>query len=384
MGGNALKELETRRVDRNEYMEIRDHVLMTLRNGKLGERKIEDILAYRTKPDFGDLDVLVETFSGESIDWMGKIKELFNPRQIAHNSSCYSFDYKNFQIDLILTPTDDFDSSYVYFAWNDLGNLMGRVFKKLGFKYGHKGLSYIWRNPDNEFNAFAEGVISKDMRTIFEFGDFDYDRYMQGFDTLEDIFEWVAASKYFNPQIYLLDNRNHVSRTRDKKRKVYNLFLQWCADTDGLNQYPWAEMRERAGYHSTGNFFQEAIKLFPDLPTLNCKVLGLRDRELKVKGKFNGAHVARLTGLHHKELGIFIQNFVFYHGGKNEMYKKLHHATQDFVDAMVTGLWNKIQDGYITFTYADGKVIMREHGQTYQEVVNEESEFGATGGYVPE
>lgn len=369
MGGNALKGLDTRRVGKNEYMEIRDHVIRTIRDdcqimARVGDeqvcRRIEDILFYRDKDSFGDLDVLVETFSGESMDWIDKIRELFSPKQIAHNSNCYSFDYKDFQIDLILTPTDDFDTSYVYFAWNDLGNLMGRVYKKLGFKYGHKGLSYIWRNPDNEFNAFAEYVISKDMRTIFEFGDFDYDRYMLGFDTLEEIFKWVSASKYFNPQIYLLDNRNYVSRTRDKKRKVYNLFLQWCADTDGLNQYPWVEMRERAGYHSAGNFFQEAIKMFPDLPRLNCNVLSLHDRDTKVKSKFNGEHISKITGLHHKELGIFIQNFMFYHEGKNELYKKLHHMTQKGVDELVLCLWSKIQDGSIVFTYADGKVVMEK------------------------
>jgi hypothetical protein len=65
MGGNALKEIETRRVNRAEYDQIKNIVLSKLAQRITGAR-INDILAYRTKESFGDLDVLVETFPGDS------------------------------------------------------------------------------------------------------------------------------------------------------------------------------------------------------------------------------------------------------------------------------------------------------------------------------
>ena len=41
--------------------------------------------------------------------------------------------------------------------------------------------------------------------------------------------------------IFLLENRNYQSRVRDRKRKTYTEFLQWCENHPGLPAYTYPE-----------------------------------------------------------------------------------------------------------------------------------------------
>jgi len=347
MGGNALKEITTRRVDREEYIKIRDYVIEKISSGianhSFVNRRILDIPAYRTKESFGDLDILLETFSGESLNYADMIHGWFSPKQLVTNSGVYSFDYENFQIDLILTPTEYYDTSLSYYSWNDLGNLAGRIFKKLGFKYGHKGLSYIFRDKDNQFNSFAEIVVSKDIKKIIEFGDLNYEEFIVGFDTVEQMFRWVSKSKYFHKDIYLLHNRNHISRTRDKKRKIYNEFRTWCETAQGLPEYPWTEMREQDGYAGKPEFLQLALKTFDGFDIQHCKILSQHENLLRVKQNFNGEIVSRITGLQGKELGVFMQHFVNSIGGKSELIRNFLHATTSGIEIQIKNEYAKFR-----------------------------------------
>lgn len=359
MGGNALKNVATRRVHREEYFLIRNAVLVQLKddlNWNSGLRvRCQDIQAYRTKQDFGDLDILVETFPGYSVNYTELITNLFDPYEIVHNSNCYSFDYQGLQVDLILTPTEDYDTSYNYYAWNDLGNLAGRIYKKLGFKYGHRGLSYIFRSPENKFNAFAEVIVSKDLKAILEFGDLDYDEFKAGFDTVEQMFHWVSRSKYFHKDIYLLHNRNHVSRTRDKKRKIYNEFLTWCETAEGLPEYPWTEMREQDGYSGKPEFLREALQKFDGFAVLHCNTVFLQEISERARAKFNGEIVGRYTGLKGKQLGAFMHWTIEQSGGKKELWPKLAHYTTEAIEA------------FIKYRFSEFEM------QSFEEVSNEEN-----------
>ena len=306
MGGNALKEITTRRVDREEYIKIRDYVIEKISSGianhSFVNRRILDIPAYRTKESFGDLDILLETFSGESLNYADMIHGWFSPKQLVTNSGVYSFDYENFQIDLILTPTEYYDTSLSYYSWNDLGNLAGRIFKKLGFKYGHKGLSYIFRDKDNQFNSFAEIVVSKDIKKIIEFGDLNYEEFIVGFDTVEQMFRWVSKP-----------------------------------------EYPWTEMREQDGYAGKPEFLQLALKTFDGFDIQHCKILSQHENLLRVKQNFNGEIVSRITGLQGKELGVFMQHFVNSIGGKSELIRNFLHATTSGIEIQIKNEYAKFR-----------------------------------------
>lgn len=266
--------------------------------------RVEAIRAYGSKDSFGDMDLLFE--STGSVDWKTVLELMFKPKQVVKNGSVWSFEYKDFQIDLILTPSEEFDTSLFYFSYNDLNNLTGRVYHKMGFKFGHRGLSFVLKDGDYQF---SEIVICNNPRKIYEFASYDFTRYQHGFNDLVEIFEFVASSPYFHKDIYLLHNRNHTSRVRDKKRKTYNAFLDWCEKHhDFRHEYQWESMEERGGRKEVEVFMQRAFEMFPDFKVEYDATMVKFDRHRRFKEVFNGDIVRDLTGLEGKELGYFMRD----------------------------------------------------------------------------
>ena len=306
MGGTALKNTETRRYDRDEYFKLEADVVAKLK-AAFPFSRVEAVKAYRTKPSFGDMDVLVEVVNN---DWFSQscredvIKQTFSPNQLVKNGSVVSFDYRQFQIDILFTPTIEFNTAADYFAWNDLGNFVGRLSHKLGFKYGHDGLSFVFRDGDYEFATIS---VSRNTAKTFQFLDLDYKRFVEGFDTMEDVFKFASSSKYFNKHSYDAENRNHRSNTRDKKRKSYHDFGIWMNSTEGLPEYPWDDLKEQGGPKYKEQFINLAFDLFPDFKAKYEQTTLAFQRSLEIKAKFNGHLVNEWTGLQDKELGKLMQ-----------------------------------------------------------------------------
>ena len=129
MGGNALKNCTTRRYQADEYHRLEDEVRKKWREHFLTEA--HPITAYKTKESFGDMDLIVVSETLPPM-WTELVKEVFQPQESVKNGNVFSFEYKQFQIDLIATPLKELVSSTQYFAFNDLGNLIGRVAHSMG------------------------------------------------------------------------------------------------------------------------------------------------------------------------------------------------------------------------------------------------------------
>jgi len=305
MGGNAIKHVA--RLNKEDYENAVEYLIPNLMN-ILGKRTIKVVKAYNNKDSFGDIDILVES-DNLCQKWMSTLKFWYelNDGDFKKNGNVFSFRYKKFnvQVDLILTPKDKLDIAWHYFNYNDLSNLLGRMTKKLGFKLGHNGLFYIERVGDH---IISDICFSTDYFKALEYLELDIERYNKGFDELEDMFEFVASSPYFNPDIYLLHNRNHISRTHDKKRKTYNLFLQWCKENnEKLTHFQYNNENDFNGYGSTNNTRIEFTKkLLDDNRLVHYEVLNNRANYIlkrEFKKYFNGNTVAEYYGLEGKEIG---------------------------------------------------------------------------------
>jgi hypothetical protein len=249
------------------------------------------------------MDVLI-TGIDQNVGIAALLLEEFNYNELKKNSHVFSFDYKELQIDLILTAKEDFHTSIDYYNYNDLGNLLGRIAHKMGYKYGHKGLSVIVREGDYTID---EIVISKNTNEIMAFLGYNPVGRAFGFQTLEDIYEYVASGTYFNPEIFLLDNRNHKSRVRDKKRATYSGFLTWCEENkDTLTHYPWPSLDERGGCRLTEQWINLADLFWPGVKAKIQAVHDYRDKCVASHAKWSGGGVMERTGLKGKELGEFI------------------------------------------------------------------------------
>jgi len=298
MGGNALKHC-TGRFSREKYASVLEQITTDLKYLFPGIR-VEDIKFYEQKESFGDMDLLVSSSALPS-NWVHRLLQHWEPADHHKNGNVLSVEYDGIQVDLIVTKDEDFDSSALYFAYNDLGNLMGRIAHKFGLKYGHEGLGYPFRDGDNLVCVIP---ITKDPEKIFSLLGYDYGRWQQGFKTLEDIFEFTADTAFFNPSIYLLENRNHIARMRDRKRASYTAFLSWCRE-----RYPMMDNPEWRFYTFSEDKKTNLPYIFDNFPEFResyNRVAAALERKKAVKLRFNGDLVRQITGREGKDLGEFM------------------------------------------------------------------------------
>ena len=219
MGGKALG-FETVRLQKCEFTKIQNEVVSIL------SQKFDVVLPTlydSLKESFGDLDLIVpRPVPIDIVEWLTNAfdskKVVYNGESL-QNAMSVSFEYQKFQIDLIFVHPDNLKIAHFYYYGGDMNNYVGRVAAQFCMKFGFNGLYY--EMPGHDF------LISKDPKKIYEFLGFDYSKYEAGFETLNEIFEYVTSSKYFNSEIYQIENLNHINRTRNLKRPNYLKFLDY-------------------------------------------------------------------------------------------------------------------------------------------------------------
>lgn len=301
MGGHALKNTTTRRYAKEEYEAIKQHVIQTLSaNPLFSGRRMQAIEAYRAKDSFGDLDLLIESDGLPHTVWFA-IQEMFAPQDFVRNGTVTSFDVKEFQVDLLLTPSAIYDMSAAYFAYNDLGNLLGRVAYKMGLRYGHQGLGFHVYSEQASNTLLDSVILTDDPMEAMAFLGYDVERWKKGFTTIEDIFEFTTSSPHFHADFYDLDKRTYKARVRDAKRPTYTKFLEWLS----LHDYSMA---------SAADDFQEkhlarAKKAFPGFADDVKAVYKIESDAADSKKKLNAHLLAEWLGRPLEQIGPWFKQF---------------------------------------------------------------------------
>ena len=235
-----MQQYGVERLTKEQYDEVLSALTITL------PYKTVAIPSYRAKDSFGDCDLLTTATDDAFEKSLSKDFALLGKKKNGSVTS-YALKYSNFppfQFDLIKAREDSFKFHYNYLSYNDLGNLIGRVAAAFGFKFAHDGLYILaWYNhqgeersvgrvkEDGKTNDHAEHKMEKLFISNFdqalEFLGFDSSRFAQGFDTIDDILDFVASSKYFCKDFFLFENRNHDQRKRDVKRPTYTRALEY-------------------------------------------------------------------------------------------------------------------------------------------------------------
>jgi hypothetical protein len=303
MGGNALSCASVRLTKKNYERLAQDCVAKLQALYPSG--RVAAIEAYRAKPDFGDLDLLVTTPDYNPFE----AAEALSATEVVRNGPVTSIGVRArdevgpvagniFQVDLIAIEAASFDYARQYFAFNDLGNLIGRTAHRMGLSHGHAGLRYYVRDGDYKFR---ELLLTLDYGVALSFLGYDPARFQEGFESLQDIFEYVAGSAFFNRDIFLLENRNHQSRVRDRKRRTYMEFLQYCEKHPELPAYDYPAEKSA--------WLPRIAEYFPHFQAEYDQALADLTELRAVKAKFNGEWVSQLTGLQGKELGELMRRF---------------------------------------------------------------------------
>lgn len=221
MGGNLF---ECRRITTEQYNILKDELYNLLTKLFIDSGSTVNFIPFiKEKQDHGDIDIVVGMKHVSSSFISNLVKEHFSNIKITSKNTL-SVLYKQVQVDLILVPLNKVSYAVNYFSYNDLGNLIGRMCKPLGFKHGHLGLEYkVMYNTTH----LKDITLSNDFNTILNILELDKHIYRQGFNTFKEMFDFVISSPYFDKQLFLFENLNNKNRVRDKKRKTYNMFLDY-------------------------------------------------------------------------------------------------------------------------------------------------------------
>ncbi len=292
---------------------------------------------YRDKKDFGDVDIVVKCDVGTVRDAIIKhfgfaSSEKLIRKKYSTNDNVFSFQYKDFQVDLICT-VDNYETSLNFFSYNDVGNLLGRFYHKFGLKFGHEGLLFPIRDETGKIRK--ELVVTKDIKQILGFLGLDFEVWNNSFDKLEDMFEWISKTKYFDAEIFDEENWSSINVKRNNKRSTFSSFIKWIKTNKTKSNYTFLKREERENYIPLiEKYF--GVDIQTELKLLKEKF----ELEREIKTKFNGV----LTGLKGKELGDFMNQFVKEYGGWKD--KKIH---SNFNDYILYNTFEKINDDILEF-----------------------------------
>jgi hypothetical protein len=311
MGGKALNKygVFTERKDTSEFLRLGKSIQDTVTYGFLNLYSLSIdtavVTCYHTKPNHGDLDLLVKItpdIANKNINFRNFIELMFLPQAIHNNGGVFSFDYQNFQVDFIPIREEKWEIAQTYYSYDPLGNIMGKTFHKFGLSYGWDGLFYKFRNFHG---SISENILlTTDPRRIFDFGGYDYDRYLQGFETLEEIFNFAINSDNFDTEMFQMENLKSIDKKRNRKRGSYRLFLNYLKDNNINVRKNFEE--DKSKYITPIDFFFPEIKLKEKLSELQR----IDTQNKIISQKFNGDIVMSwLPNLQGKELGAAISKF---------------------------------------------------------------------------
>lgn len=297
MGGNLFK---LGRLPKAEYLEIEGELRQYL------DQKLGDLYRipryYRDKPDFGDVDIIVSDAAIQST-WQDLRMELIVDLGIQQHKSLgsvFSTVYQNFQADFFYREHRYFESTYNYLSFNDVGNILGKIFKRFNLKYGEQGLLYVFRRADGHFQKDLE--VSQDFERIFAFLQLDYAHWLRGFDTLDELFRWTTASPYFSVHPY--QEQDPTTTQRVKERTTMRRFVAWLEEKHISQKYEFETDRDA--------YLPMIAAFFPEGNLLE-KIELERQREvyvLRLREKYSGQVIMKLfPELQGKALGDFMRSF---------------------------------------------------------------------------
>ncbi len=329
MGGNIFK---LGRLDRTEYVVLENQLRTYLHDAFGGHYRIPRY--YANKPDFGDIDVIL---SGDAVDtsadalWAKLIEDL-SLTQYRHAGPVFSTVYENFQVDYFFKPPRYFLTTYHFLCFNDLGNLLGKIFRRFNLKYGERGLSYVFRRKDGHYKRDIE--VSLDTAHTFAFLELDYDAWLTGFESLEQMYRWVMTSPYFSVEPYRDLSAN--TRKRARLRPTIQRFLAFIQAQNITATYAYKE--DRQAYLATIDAFFPEANLLEHIAREKAR----ETRVEQVKAKFGGRLVMRLIpSLEGRTLGLFLQAFQQDFGELDDFEEAMVSMSPSEIETRIVAFWRR-------------------------------------------
>jgi len=279
MGGSAFDNIEISRLNINTYTCLKNKIISVLQNNGI---ICTHVIEAPEKDSYGDIDIIY--ISGTYI--LNFIKSEFNIIDSISNSVISSvainYENNNYQVDFIKSSLEEYEIHKFYLSYGDMGNIIGRMTNANGIKFGINGLYlYYYPNGDTSIATFKLHLSTNPFE-ICDFLNLNYDQYVNGFETLNDIFNWIIKCKYFNKKLFNNDNLNTKYKHRIQTRKMFNHFIEFI-NTIQINEIN--EPKDKKTYIIDAQL--EAIQYFNKIDILNNEIELLQKKNI-IKSKFNG------------------------------------------------------------------------------------------------
>lgn len=221
MGGNALKNTNCVRVNKDLYEKIKSIILEKL----LPYNNFITVFEMPEKETFGDLDLLYEYKDGVNIRDI--VNDIFTPKEVFSNSDLFSFSYQineteYFQIDLIKVA--NINMAQFYYGYGEVSNILGRMLKRNGLTFTSDGL----------FTTYCDQriILYNDPQLICNFLNLNYIEWKNGFKTKIYVFDWIIKCKYFNKECFSPETFNSEYKKKSRKRPNFVEFLEYIFNSN--------------------------------------------------------------------------------------------------------------------------------------------------------
>ena len=292
MGGNVFKD-NRRMESKKEFYSVYGEQHKFLSSKNIHEF-IELPRQIESKTSFGDMDLVV------NIDKLNtyKSKLIDAGYPVSRNGIVLSYQTpEKYQIDLIGIDKCKLNYALRYFSFGDHGNILGRLVKfQFQLKHGFNGLSYEFITDSPNYRRLIElSYVYDDILDLLKLNKY---KFIEGFETEEELFDWIYESPYMNTTIYSFDKLKTSDAKRDKKRKFY------CRWLDYLKTKPKKEYvlpQEEKEYILDTEYPQLGIAIF--IYENDYKNL------VDYRNKFNRHIVKELLKIDNEEFGNFMRSF---------------------------------------------------------------------------
>jgi len=201
--GQRLKLFGTdaARVTTAEMQQIYDELRLIFKND-LSEFSLTKTLA--TKPDHGDIDILVLANPGVDLEALVRAKLGNKVLKYSKNDNIHSFLYqsqlgKNVHIDFILsTSPEAHRTRNQYYSFNDLAAIVGIIAKKLNFKYGTEG---FFKRFQDKRGIWHNIIISQDLNDGLRILGFKVEK-LELIRSSDDIFSFIMSSPLIGVDLF--------------------------------------------------------------------------------------------------------------------------------------------------------------------------------------
>lgn len=274
MGGNALKTVSAARFDLATLEAVKQDIM-----DKLIDLEMRFIRDAPNKVDFGDLDVL-HTMPIHEV--LRIIKEVYDPVECVDNENILSFAFlwkeQYYQVDMI--RVDNFEMGQFYFGYGDVGNILGRMLRNSEIFLGSQGL---FCREDYE-----PIILSDNPDKICDYLGLDYSTW-KTFVTDEEIFSWIASSRFFVSSFRIRSK----DKRKQKTRPMLDNYMNFIADKE-------SNTIENRVEEALMHFNKHSIR-----DEMRRKKVDMAER----KKKFDGFKMMKLTGCDSREVGLLIKQF---------------------------------------------------------------------------